>query len=267
MRPASRLTRGAAVVLGCWLPLVAAAGMFDDTEARKAIVDLRSETVARLDKLDAAVRAQADFANEIETLRGEVAKLRGQVEVLTFELQSASKRQQDFYVDLDARLRKLEAAAAPADLVPATNPAGTPAADAGTAPAAAKAATPDPVAEARVYEAALALFKQGKYKEAAAAFEGFRQTYPDSALAPSAQYWLGNTHYALRDCKKAIAAQAVVIDKFATSSKAPDAYLAMATCQQELGDAKAARTALETLVAKFPATPAAESARTRLKKK
>jgi tol-pal system protein YbgF len=262
-----RFPQQAVLLIGCWLPLVAAAGMFDDTEARKAIVDVRSELLERIEKLEVAVRAQAGFANEIETLRGEVAKLRGQNEVLTYELESANKRLRDFYVDLDTRVRKQETVI-PADLVPPTGAdtataAGAPAPD----PAAAPRKPADPVAEARAYEAALTLFKQAKYADALAALVAFRTDYPDSALAPSAQYWLGNTHYALRDCRKAIAAQAVVTEKFGNSSKAADALLATATCQAELGDAKAARATLETLASRHPDTPAGETAKVRLKKK
>jgi len=93
------------------------------------------------------------------------------------------------------------------------------------------------------------------------------QKYPDSSLAPNAQYWLGNAWYAQRDCKRAIEAQSVVTTKYADSPKAPDAWLAMATCQQEMGNANGAKRSLETVVAKYPSTPAADAARDRLKKK
>ena len=38
----------------------------------------------------------------------EIARLRGQIEVLANELANTQKRQKDFYTDLDARLRNLE---------------------------------------------------------------------------------------------------------------------------------------------------------------
>ncbi|MBV2193040.1 MAG: tetratricopeptide repeat protein, partial [Azonexus sp.] len=81
------------------------------------------------------------------------------------------------------------------------------------------------------------------------------------------QYWLGNAWYAQRDCKRAIEAQSAVTTKYADSPKAPDAWLAMSTCQQEMGSAGAARRSLESLIAKYPSAPAAETARERLKKK
>lgn len=233
------------------LPLPAAAGLFDDEEARKQIVELSKKTDQRF---DTASRAQLDLARQIEAINAEIAKLRGQIEVIGFAIESAQKRQQDFYVDLDTRLRSIETRlveAAPATQVNAP-PAKTPS---------------DAAQEAKEFEAALNLFQVGKYKDALAAFEGFLAAYPDSAQAPSAQFWLGNTHYALRDCKRAIEAQNQVVLKWPTSPKAPDALLAVATCQVENGGGGNARKTLESIVANYPNTAAAETAKQRLKKK
>ncbi len=225
----------------------AQAGLFDDDEARRQIADIKAKFDARFDQ---QARAQLDLAGQIQKQAEEIARLHGQIETLSYELETTKKRQQDFYLDLDSRLRKLEpqAAAEGGDKPPA-KPAG------------------DPVAEGQEYEAALNFFKANKFKEAAAAFGAFLQKRPDSSLAPNAQFWLGNAWYAQRDCKKAIEAQSAVTSKWPDSSKAPDAWLAIATCQQEMGNAAGSKRSLETLVAKYPAAPAAETARQRLKKK
>lgn len=233
--------------------------LFGDDEARRQIGELRAQTNERLETQS---RAQLDLANQIEALKSEVARLRGQVETLSYELETAKKRQQDFYIDLDERLRKIEpATAAGSPAIPAAG--AEPAATAATAPK--KAA--DPAEEAKAYEAALNQFKAGKYKEAAAAFDAFVKQHPDSDLAPSAQYWLGNSFYGQRDCKKAIEAQKLVVSRWGTHPKAADAMLNMSTCQQELGDTKGARQTLEMLVAKYPGSAAAATASQRLKKK
>ena len=41
----------------------------------------------------------------------------------------------------------------------------------------------------------------------------------------------------------------------------------IATCQQELGNPTGTKRSLETVIAKYPTAPAAETARERLKKK
>ena len=184
----------------------------------------------------------------------EISRLRGQIETLNYELETAKKRQQDFYLDLDTRLRKFETADS---ANPTVNPENGPNS---------KPAT-DPAKESQEYEAALNQFKAGKYKEAAAGFGAYVQKYPASSLAPNAQYWLGNAWYAQRNCSKAIEAHSVVTAKYASSAKAPDAWLAIATCQQEMGNNAGAKRSLDTILNKYPTAPAAESAQQRLKKK
>ncbi|WP_301102226.1 tol-pal system protein YbgF [Propionivibrio sp.] len=224
------------------------AGMFDDDEARRQVKELSIQTDERLDTLS---KAQFELVNQIQALREENARLRGQLETLSYELESAKKRQQDFYIDLDGRLRKQETQLLPTE---ESKPADT--------------ALPlsDPATETREYEAALNLFKGNKIKEAAVAFETFARAHPDSSLTPNAQYWLGNAHYALHDCKKAIDAHRVVVSRWPQHPKAPDSLINIATCQQELGDAKGVKSTLETVLIKYPDSPAAATAKQRLKK-
>lgn len=235
--------RLAALLLVVALP--AQAALFDDEEARKRVEALRVEVNARMDKLEAASRGQIELANQIEALKAEVAKLRGQIEVLANEIESTQKRQKDFYVDLDNRLRKLETAAAEAK------------------PVEAKPAS-DPAAETRDYEAALGLFKAAKHKDALAAFLAFIKAYPASAFLPSAHYWAGSAHYQLGEYKKAVELFAKLVATWPDDAKAPDALLGQANCQQESGDAKGAKRTLETLVDKYPGSAAAAVAKQRL---
>jgi tol-pal system protein YbgF len=235
----------------------ARAGLFDDEEARKQIVELRAQAESNQKKLDerlagieAAVQDRkpiVDLSMLIDGLKQDMAKLRGQVEVLMNQAEQLEKRQKDLYVDLDNRLRKLEQG---------------PAADA-------KAAAPavDAAAENKTYEAALNQFKLGNYQSAIASFQGFMAAYPQSALLPSAQYWVGNAYFTLRDYKVAIATQQKLIASWPDSPKASDAMLNIASSQSEMGEARAARETLQSLVKKYPGTPAAEQAKQRLSRR
>lgn len=49
-----------------------------------------------------------DVQKQVETLKTELRILRGQNEELMHALQDAEKRQKDFYIDLDSRLRRFE---------------------------------------------------------------------------------------------------------------------------------------------------------------
>ena len=108
----------AAALLSLWLAFPAYAQIFSDSEARKAILELRtrlaegqqreSELATRLDRLETAQRNQLELANQTETLRQEIARLRGQLEALTNEVVTLQKHNRNLYGDLDARLKKLE---------------------------------------------------------------------------------------------------------------------------------------------------------------
>jgi tol-pal system protein YbgF len=180
-------------------------------------------------------------------LRDELAKMRGQLEVLSNRLDDSDNRQKSIYADIDARLRKLEQAAEQAAAKPA-------------APAA-PVVTPE---ENRAYQAALDQFKLGNYKLAVSAMEGFLVTYPSSSLAPNAQYWIGMAYSGQRDYKSAIAAQRKLLTSWPDSPKAPDAMLSIASAQETMGDCKAAKKSLEELASKYPASSSATSAKQRL---
>lgn len=252
MRPGAGMSEGlrrTAVAVAAFSALAGASpawALFGDDEARRQVAELRAHSNERFDTQS---KAQLDLSNQIEQLKAEVARLRGQVETLGYELETAKKRQQDFYVDLDNRVRRFETAATEAERTEQV------------------AQKSDPAEEFRIYEIALNQFKAGKYKESVVAFENFVKQHPNSDLAPSAQYWLGNSLYGLRDCRKAIEAQKQLIARWSSHARSADAMLNMSVCQQELGETKAARQTLEQLVAKYPGTSAAETAARQLKKK
>ena len=248
------LPRLLAGLLAGLLASQAQAGLFDDEEARMRINQMRTEFSARLDKLEASSRAQLELADQIENLKAEIARLRGENEVLSNDLANANKRQKDFYVDLDNRLRKVEPAVASAD-APAPAPAATPAAPA-----------VDPANENRDYEGALNQLRGGKYKEAATAFTAFLRNYPNSSFQPSAHYWTASAQYQLKDYANAADHYGRVATQWPDDTRAPDALLGLSSAQSGLGDLKAATRSLEKLVAKYPNSQAAQIARQRLKK-
>ncbi|MGH8685583.1 MAG: YbgF trimerization domain-containing protein, partial [Nitrosospira sp.] len=198
------------------------AGMFDDEEARKQIAaqqiligDLRSQgqtLEARIVKLEELLNNQPllEFHNQIEALRLDLNKLQGQIEVLVNENELTQKRQKDFYIDLDNRLRRMEQ---PGESAVSESPVSSTASDAeaesnvgaparpesnveapsrvvAVVPSAASAA-PAETAESRDYEAAYNLFKNAKYQNAISQLRIFLKNYPGSSLAPSAYYWIG----------------------------------------------------------------------------
>ncbi|QYF93899.1 tol-pal system protein YbgF [Massilia sp. PAMC28688] len=246
--PSKSRFAAACLTLAIWLPLQAQAGILSDDEARKAILDLRAKVEALSRELNSRIDTKADktvaleMVNRNEEVMSEIAKLRGQLEVLSNEIATTQKRQKDFYTDLDARMRKLEPRQVTID-------------------GQETAVAPD---EQAAHDAAMATFRAGDYKAAAAQLAEFVRRYPDSGYAATAQYWLGSAFYAQRDCKKAIAAQQVVASTYASSAKAPDAMLSIGTCYAELKDKKNATKSLKDLIARYPDSAAAQAARDQL---
>jgi tol-pal system protein YbgF len=237
-----------------WFAFAAPAhAIFGDDEARKAILDLRAK-VADTDKraqesldtltrrLETSQRAQLELVNQIEALKQDNAKLRGQIETLTNDVATLQKRNRDLYVDLDARLKALEPRPVTVD---------------------GKAATVGRDEQA-AYDAALVLFRASDFQGAIRSLDTFLVRYPQSIYVPSAHYWIGSAHYALKDYKAAIAAQQVVVERFADSPRAPEAMLNIAASQADLNQRTNARNTLNRLIKEYPDSESAKLARERL---
>lgn len=274
------------------------AGLFGDDKAREQITELRQQVEAletRIAEMEEVLKSEAllELYTQVETLGLELGRLRGQVEILSNDNASLQKRQKDFYIDLDSRLRKIEDPDAPlptySDL---SDPTGTDigidsslstpseqkmengpssqAMPAETEQQTLAAAIPnqdlEPAGptEKQTYEEAYQLFINGDFAGAQTQFEQFLNQYPQSELAPGAAYWIGNAHYALRNFQDAVNAQRNLINRYPDSSKVPDALLNIASSQSEMADNQAAQKTLEKLVAQYPFSEAAEKAKLRL---
>ena len=237
---------------------VASAQLFSDPEMKRRVDELRQEQQANQQRIDARLaavessaverRAILDLSGQIEALRAEFARTRGQIEVMVNQLENAEKRQKDLYVDIDTRLRKLEQLKEHAALTP-----DKPGADAGPTEA-----------EKKAYESALNHFKLGNYSAAIDMLQGMLTSYPNSKLAPNAQYWIGMGYSGRRDYRQAIAAHQKVIAGWPSDPKASDAMLSIASSQEALGERAAAQKTLQEVMAKYPGTPAAANAKLRL---
>lgn len=230
------------------LPALGHAGLFDDVEARKQIEQLRTDLSEITARVETVNRNQLNFANQGEAGKADLAKLRGQIEVLTYELEAAQKRQKDFYIDLDNRLRKLEQ--------PAADAAANSAPQAG-----------DPASETRDYETALSLLKASKFVDAAAGFAAFIKAWPASTMLASAHYWGGYAYSQAREPTKAAEIFGKFVAAWPGDERAPVALESQISNLEATKETKAARAALELLATKYPDSEAGKKAKWRLKKK
>ncbi len=250
-------SRTASVLLLGLAAASAHAGLFDDEEARKAILDLRQRVEAvRLQAVQAAEqgasraseenadlrRSLLELQNQIETLRAETAKLRGMNEQLARDLSEMQRVQKDVVQGVDSRLRQFEPVKVALD---------------------GREFTAEP-AEKRDFEAALLVFRKGDFAAAQPLLIDFLKRYAQSGYGPSALFWLGNAQYATRDYKEAMINFRALIAREPEHLRAPEAVLSIANCQIELKDSKGAKKTLDDLIKAYPQSEAAVAAKDRL---
>ena len=227
----------------------AQAALFEDDEARRAILELRQrldqqrEELRRANEENAGLRRSLlELQNQIEAVRAEMARMRGSDEQLARDLADLQKRQRDIAQGVEDRLRKFEPVQVTVD---------------------GREFSADP-AEQKEFEAALGAFRRGDFVAAQTGFADFARKYPSSGYKPTALFWLGNAQYANRDYRGAIANFRALLQQAPDHPRAPEAVLSIANCQIELKDNASAKRTLDDLVKAYPQSEAASAARERL---
>ena len=240
------------------------AALFEDEDARRAILDLRqrleqngdqlrarqAEQNAKVtEQLDQMRRSLLDLNTQLELLRADNAKLRGQNEQLARDLADVQRaqtdvqrRQTDIQQGVEERIRKMEPQKVSVD---------------------GKEFLADPE-EKRQYEDALTAVRSGAFERAEPLLTTLLRRYPSTGYRESALFWLGNAQYARREYKEAIDSFRSLVSSAPDNPKAPEALLAIANCQAELKDSKAAKRTIEELVKTYPKSEAAQAGRERL---
>jgi tol-pal system protein YbgF len=239
--------RGAALAAALLCASVGSqAALFEDDEARKAILDLRQRVEAMRQQTDQRLtdengqlrRSLLDLQNQIEQMRGDLARMTGQNEQLTRTLSDMQSRQ----TTIDDKLKQSEPSKVSVD---------------------GREFNADPKEKAD-FDAALGVFRSGQFAQAQTAFAEFVKRNPQSGYNPSALFWLGNAQYATRNYNEAIANFRSMLSLAPDHVKAPEAVLSIANCQIELKDTRAARRTLEDLTKAYPQSEAAQAGRERL---
>lgn len=210
--------------------------------------------------------------NSLQALQREVSQLRGDVEVLSFELGKIKKQQKDIYLDLDQRIQQVDQSITTLQSAPpavigfgsvdgAVMNGSAEAADAGAA-----GDVSETLGEQESYQAALSVLKSGRYEDAIQAYQMFLVNYPDSAFASNAQYWMAEAYYVLKDFQSSIAQFQKVISTYPESRKVSDAYLKIGFSYYELKDWANARATLEKVITDFSTSTAARLAQRRIQK-
>jgi tol-pal system protein YbgF len=257
-------TRTVATASFLIMSVAAQAGIFDDDEARKAILDLRQQLAGLSATVNmnqsAAQQKNADdmaqwrkslfeLQNQIDRQKADISQIRGDNEVLARNLAEMQIRLKDMQQISEQKLQAVEqrSQAVEQKLIK-LDPVNV-ALDG-------REFLADP-AEKRDFDAAFALFRTGDFVKSQKALFDFIQRYPSSGYSSSALYWLGNAQYSNRDYKEAIINFRTMISKNPDHVRAPEAMLSVANCQLEMKDAKSAKKTLEDLLKAYPKSEAA----------
>lgn len=242
------------------LALPAHAGLFDDDEARRAILDLRAkydamdaqqkksnaelaaQNAALAEQVTALRRSLLELNTTLELMRGEMAKMRGQDEQIARDVAELQRKAKDIASGVDDRIRKLEPQKVSLDGIEFVVDAD----------------------EKRQFDESFAAFRASEFDKAIAGFVLLNRRWPGSGYKESALFWLGNSHYGKREYKDAIGNFRALVAASPTHPKAPEALLAIANCQVELKDPKAARRTLDELLKGYPKSEAAQAGKERL---
>jgi len=273
--------------------------LFEDEGARKKLNEIQDQ----LNALQSSIEFQLNekFTNfeksnkidpklinslseRINTLFDDLAKLRGEVEVLTYALQTSEERQKVLYKELNERLQKIEDSALKiennvnsAESTPVNQPltqnnliiqeeevlpeiAPEPIPQAADLPP-----LVDKNIEYQEFEDAKKLITATKYKEAFDALDKFVINYPSSELLPEAKYNLGYTQFALRNYKAAINTFNKIVLEYPDNPIAPNSLYQVSNSQIQLTRITKAKQTLRTLIKKYPNADIIPSAKKRLK--
>jgi tol-pal system protein YbgF len=185
--------------------------------------------------LPAAASAQRGDAvyvdDRINQLQQSLSQLTGQIEQLQNRNQQLQQQMEKMRADYDYRIDQLEKGGGGK---PPPRSGASPGAAASSGPTAAPA-TGSGSSGDQAYHDAFKLLQDGDYAGAERGFRSFVQRNPQSPLAGSAEYWLGETYYARRDYSNALTAYAEGYKVYKSSPKGPDNLLKLGITLAALG--------------------------------
>lgn len=258
-----------------------------NAEQRRLIMELeeelaksRSALKQEIEKSNDPVRQKtADIWVELNSLRQDFARLKGEMEVMQVRMdrQIGETNSTDPRPSIQQQLDNIAFAlenqlnvSLPQDAsAPGTETtAAAPSQPAKTVTVKGESAEKQPEADPAkaLYDKAYSLYKEGKYEQARSYWAEFVKTFPKHAYVPSAIFWQGQAYYKLKEYSRAALLYDDVIQKHPKSSKYRAAMLKQAYSLNHLGKPEVAKILLQELVEKHPGTVEATQAKNFLEK-
>lgn len=232
--------------LGAFLGVLVAAGLASScaTIAEQRKLEDELSRIQQQSRASGGVRSQhAELAAQVDALQGELQRLRGRVEVVEHQANSA--------VD-EARAARAEAYS------------GSKSSESAMAPVSGELKITSELAE---YRRAYGAWRGEDHQTCIDRFRGFLQTFPSSEYADDATFWMADCYVKQGDLKTAILRFDDVVGRYPDGNKAPDALYRQGETLLKLGPnyGTAARKAFERVVSEYPDSPRAPEARDQVK--
>jgi len=215
---------------------------------------------ATMDALAQTVKTQNDAtATKVDGVSSQVQTLNDSVDELKARVAALNKAMQD----LQAQSQTLAAQQAGQQGAPVgAAPAGGLPNAAGGAPPAAAAPQAPPVGD--LYQSALRDYNSARYDVAGSEFGDVLKYYPQDDLAGNAQFYLGEIAYRQGNYQGAIKAYDLTVEQYSGNPKIPAAQLRKGEALISLNQRDAGVRELRSLIQRYPQTPEAQQARSRL---
>ncbi len=222
--------------------------------------DQAKQMSTTVNDLQQKLNAQTEAANgKMDTVSSQVQSLNDSVDELKSRIAKLDKSVQDLQTQLQNIQTPPQSSATPGGSFPGGGPAGPSGSLTPNAPAANQA---PPLQE--TYQSGLRDFNAAKYPLAAAEFQDIIHYYPLDDLAGTAQFYLGEIAYQQKNYPDAVIAYNAVLEGFSGNPKAPTAQLHKGLALMAENKRDAGIHELRLLVQRYPRTPEAATARTRL---
>lgn len=236
-------------------------------DLKKQMLEQQTAQGNKLDQVSGQIQSMNDSIDEMKARIGNLEKLlqniQNQQQSISANLQNAQPAAGGGIPDNSAAApanAPSDAAALPA---PNTGADGKPLA--GTPlPADAGAGAPSAPPADELYKTALGDYMSAKYSLASSEFGDVTKNYPDNPLSGNAFYYLGEIDYRAGHYPEAIKSYDKVIEQYPASNKVPVARLHKGNALIASKQTAAGVRELRTLIQRFPNSPEAMQARSKL---
>lgn len=210
-------------------------------------------------------RSRADMNESLKSALEEMRRTAGQVDENTHYVRELSQKLDEIKYSIQsgsAAPTRASVVKPPGPAVAAVTPAPTRAADAGRTQTGTSLLTP--VNPEEDYRRAKQDYDRGNLELAKLEFEEYLRLYPDSELAPNAQFWLAECYFKSDDLERAVQEFKKVYTEFPQNTKMADAMLNEAYAHVRLERNEEAVKLLKRVIADYPGSSPAQSAKIKL---